>query len=101
MQNAKRLAALSYLTGIPALYILLTGLRKKEYVGSHAEQALYLWCWFFGVIFLVRFLLDFVWHFWSWSYLSWLEWLVIIVLAGYALRCAYRAWAGIPFKIPH
>jgi hypothetical protein len=101
MGKAKRLAALTYLLGIPALYILLTDLRKKDYVGPHAEQALYLWFLFFSGIFVFRFLLDLVWHFWYFPYLAWLEWLVIGGMAVYAVRCAYRALLGIPFRIPH
>jgi hypothetical protein len=101
MQKAKRLAAITYLLGIPAIYILLTGLRKKEYIGPHAEQALYLWCLYFLGIFTFRFLLDLVWHVWSFPYLAWLEWLVIGGMVFYDVRCAYRALLGIPFRIPH
>ncbi len=100
MNNLQRLAALAYLFGVPALYITLTGLRKKDFIGYHGAQALYLWVSYFALIFVFRFLLDLIWHFWYFSPLGWLEWPVLAYMAGYAIYCALRALAGPYFTIP-
>ena len=102
------LVATAYLLGIPALYIALTDYRKKDYVGFHGSQALVLWCWFFVILFGIRFLVDIIWSFTYFPMLIWLENLAIVGMAGYALFCAYRSFTGLPagrhgqiFKIPH
>ncbi|MBI5400253.1 hypothetical protein HZB07_06600 [Candidatus Saganbacteria bacterium] len=95
------LVAAAYLFGIPALYIALTDWRKKDYVGFHGGQALVLWCWFFVIFFAVRLLVDLVWGFSYIPILIWLERLTVLALGGYAVYCAYRAFYGQIFKIPH
>jgi uncharacterized membrane protein len=95
------LVAAAYLVGIPALYIALTDLRKKDYVGFHGGQALVLWCWFFAAFWLLRLIVNLIW---SVSYipaLIWLEHLAVLAMAGYAIYCAYRSFTGQVFKIPH
>ncbi|MBN2058334.1 MAG: hypothetical protein JW782_06025 [Candidatus Saganbacteria bacterium] len=86
------LVASAYLFGIPALYIVLTDLRKKEYIGFHGGQALLLWCCFFIIFFGQRALAD--------PGQEWIEQTVLIVLGAYAVFCAYRSFIGVVFRIP-
>jgi len=89
MKN-KTLAALAYIFWVPSLYIVLTEMRREEYVGFHGGQALLLWTWIFVVFFLLRFLVNLVWRFYYVPYLDVLEILFGFCAWGYAFYCALR-----------
>ena len=89
----------AYIFGIPALYIVLTGYRKQEYLGHHGAQAFYLWCLYFIIFFAWRFLVDSVW---ATSYLpSWniIELVILLAMGGYAAWCGYRGFLGKKFSL--
>lgn len=87
--------------GFPALYIVLTGLRKKADIGFHGGQALVLWTWFFLIFFLLRFLVNLIWSLVYIPYLNYLENGAVILMGGYAAYCAYRVMLGRGFRIPY
>ncbi|MFA5098004.1 MAG: hypothetical protein WC490_05185 [Candidatus Margulisiibacteriota bacterium] len=93
-------AAFSYAFFFPALYIILTEKRKKEYLALHSSQALFYWVFSFVLLILVRSGTD---HIMSLVYirpfeivlplLMWLIWL-------YALWCAFLVLLGRQVNIP-
>jgi hypothetical protein len=90
----------AYTFGLPALYIVLTEDRDKNFSGYHGAQAFKLWCFYFGIFFAYRFLVDLVWKI---RYLPGLERLEIFMVLGmgtYALFCGYLSLSGKSFKIP-
>lgn len=101
MQNSRLLVALAYIFWIPSLYIVLSEKRKEEFVGFHGGQAFLLWLVIFVAFFATRGLVNFIWSFYYWPYLDWLEILVAFVLWGYAVYCGIRSYQGINFKIFH
>jgi len=97
----KMLSSAAYLFGVPALYIILTEMRKKEYAGYHGRQAFLLWAAFIVIFFGLRLLVNLVWSFYYVPYLDLLEAAAAGGMGIYAFYCAYRAFSGIEFKIPH
>jgi len=93
-------AALSYAFFFPALYIILTEKRKKEYLALHSSQALFYWVFSFVLLVAVRYSID---HVMTLVYirpfeimlplLMWLIWL-------YALWCAFLALLGRQVNTP-
>lgn len=90
----------AYLFGIPALYIVLSDCRKREYAGYHGAQAFLLWAIFFMVFFTLRFNLDRMLMIRYAAGAEWIEPIFSAVLGGYALFCGIRAFAGFNFRIP-
>lgn len=76
------LSASAYIFGIPALYIVLTGDKKKSYVGTHGAQAFTFWASFLAIFFAIRFFIDLIWRV---SYLPQLE--MFEILAAAAMGC--------------
>ena len=94
-------SAFAYIFGIPALYVVLTKVRAKRYLGFHGAQAFVLWATFIVCFFALRYIINMIW---SQQYIERLEVVEIIavVLMGlYLVLCAYRALIGVTFKIPH
>ena len=94
------MSASAYLFGIPALYIILTEHKRKKFLGYHGPQAFYLWLAYFVIFFGVRYLIDRVWANNYIAGLNVIENLVLFLLGGYTLYCAYRAVTGQIFRIP-
>ncbi|MFA5839508.1 MAG: hypothetical protein WC890_02480 [Candidatus Margulisiibacteriota bacterium] len=103
MQNVKTRAfvASAYLFWVPAIYIVLSSNRKKEFVGDHGAQALRLWVWFFGLFFAMRLLVNLIWRFYLFLPLEYFEIAVVLGLASYCCYCALRSFNGKTFQIPH
>ncbi|MFH1825675.1 MAG: hypothetical protein ABH823_00075 [bacterium] len=99
--GSRLLAAFAYIFGIPALYIVLTEKRHNEALGWHGAQALKLWAGYFVIFFSLRFLINSAWQSHYWPLLNNLELLAVVLMAGYALFCGYRAGLGRKIKIPH
>lgn len=76
------LSASAYFFGIPALYIVLTGSKKKSYIGTHGAQAFTLWVGFLAIFFAIRSFIDLVWRV---SYLPQLE--ILEILSAAAMGC--------------
>jgi uncharacterized membrane protein len=94
------LSAAAYLFGIPALYIILTEKKKQKFAGFHGTQAFYLWLLYFMLFFAVRFVINWVWQA---TYIPWLniaEIMVVFLMIGYTLYCAFRCLGGQFFRIP-
>jgi uncharacterized membrane protein len=99
MQKENRLlAASAYLFGVPALYIILTGERKRPMVGEHGAQALLLWISFFAIFFLLRLAINLLWLLVYIPHLDYLETLAVLLMAGYAIRSAWRVIKGQPIR---
>ena len=98
--NDRLTVAFAYLFGIPALYLVLTDDKKKGYVSYHVRQAFFLWVLFFLAFFGIRYLIDLIWRIRYIPFLSGLEILAAGLMAGYAIFCAYSAFAGKDFKAP-
>lgn len=97
----KAFAALAYIFWIPSLYIVLTELRKREFIGFHGGQALRLWLWIFVIFFSFRFLVNLIWGVFYVPGLDILENLLGLGLWAYAAYCGWRCYQGISFIIPH
>ena len=52
--GAKLLSATCYFFGVPSLYVILSNLRKKKKIASHAAQSLMLWGFELLLMLLVR-----------------------------------------------
>src|SRR3989339_603779 len=98
--NDKLLAALSYVTWVPSLYIVLTDRRRQDYVGWHGCQALKLWSWIFVIFFGYRWLLNLLWTIFYIPYSEYTEFLLGLGLWIYAAYCGYRAYQKTDFQIP-
>jgi uncharacterized membrane protein len=101
MKKSKTLAVLAYICWIPALYIVLTGLRKDEFVGFHGGQALIVWTLIFAGFFGLRFAVNLVWLLFYIPYLDLLEVLFAFGAWGYAVSCGLRCAQGEMFTIPN
>jgi Kef-type K+ transport system membrane component KefB len=93
----KIIAALGYLFGIPALYIVLT---KNKRGRKHGTQAFILWIFFFIIFFTIRFLINTLWGVAYDSQLDKIELFVVIAMGLYAFFCAIRCLLGKNFTIP-
>jgi len=97
----KRLAAASYLFGVPALWVVLTERKDKGFLYFHGEQAFYLWLRFFIAFFALRLLITLIWRIVYVPYLDFVETLLAGLMAGYAVYCGYRSLLGRTFYFPH
>ncbi|MDD5382706.1 MAG: hypothetical protein PHH60_03515 [Candidatus Margulisbacteria bacterium] len=88
------LSALAYLFGIPALYIILTANRKREYVSQHGVRAFIIWVLFFVLFFSLRSFINLIWGWYYWPPLSFLEVVLGVAMLFYILYRAGRAMAG-------
>jgi uncharacterized membrane protein len=98
--NDRILASSAYIFGIPALYIVLTDLRKKEFIGGHGAQALVLWIVYFVTFFAIRSLVNLAWLIRYIPYLDWMETLAVVIMGAYAVYCGFRSFRGEAFRIP-
>jgi hypothetical protein len=101
MKQSKSIAVLAYICWVPALYIVLTKLRKEEFVGFHGGQALVLWTLIFTGFFALRFLVNLFWSVFYIPYLDLLEVLFAFGAWGYAVSCGVRCAEGEMFTIPN
>jgi uncharacterized membrane protein len=101
MQSSKLTAALAYVFWVPAIYIVLSKLRKDEFTGFHGGQALLLWLIIFAGFFTLRWLVNLVWGLYYIPYLDLIEVLFASAAWGYAVACGYRCAQGEVFRLPH
>ena len=99
MKQSKTLAVLAYICWVPALYIVLTRLRKDEFVGFHGSQALIIWTLIFAGFFGLRFLVNLLWSIFYVPYLDLLEVLFAFSAWGYAVSCGVRCAQGERFTL--
>ncbi len=90
---------MAYVCWVPALYIVLTKLRKDEFVGFHGGQALVLWTLIFAGFFALRFLVNLLWSVFYIPYLDLIEVLFAFGAWGYALSCGVRCAQGEMFSL--
>jgi uncharacterized membrane protein len=90
----------AYVFGVPALYIVLTEDRNKSFIGYHGAQAFKLWCFYFGIFFAYRFLVDLVWKIRYLPGLGKVEIFLVLGMASYSLFCGYLTLRGKTFDIP-
>lgn len=95
------MAAICYLTWIPAIYLGLLDGRRNEYLSFHVRQALLLWTMIFIVFFAVRLGINAIWSVNYIPHLEVVEFSVGTASFVYAAYCAWRSFQGIPFSIPH
>ncbi|NQT29665.1 MAG: hypothetical protein HQ596_03750 [Candidatus Saganbacteria bacterium] len=87
----KLLVSSAYLFGVPALYIVLTDSRKKEYIGGHGAAAFRLWVIFFVIFFALRFFVNLIWSYKYIPQLGYFELLVVVGMGIYALFAASKS----------
>ncbi|MEE8637764.1 MAG: hypothetical protein V3T21_01835, partial [Candidatus Margulisiibacteriota bacterium] len=92
--NNRLLVSSAYLFGIPALYIVLTDNRKREYVGYHGMRAFLLWVLFFVIFFSLRSIIDLVWSTNFIPQLEKLEIISVVLMGAFAVFCGYRGFVG-------
>ena len=93
-------AALSYAFFFPALYIILTEKRKKEYLALHSSQALFYWVFSFILLLSIRASLDYIM---VRAYIRPFEMVLPVLIRGiwlYSLYCAFLSLLGRQVNIP-
>jgi uncharacterized membrane protein len=100
-KNEKTFAVGAYLFGVPALYIILTDLRKNKFLSFHAAQAGILWLFWIAVVVMVRILFSLIWLlFYAWI-LDPLAFWINLGFWGYIAFCGYRVYKGEEFEVPY
>ncbi|OGC23347.1 hypothetical protein A2291_06770 [candidate division WOR-1 bacterium RIFOXYB2_FULL_42_35] len=92
MDFKKKILVLSaYLTGIPAIYLVLSDNNRAGYLNQQARKAFILWLCFFALFFTVRLLDNLLWKIGARVPSELIERLAIFMMMAYAVFRAHQA----------